>query len=359
MSEKDTNIVTADDLSFLTSIGASTNEEEVKSELEEDEVIQPKAEEIIEPQVQYSNDIIKDSIGLLIENNSWEDVSLKYEGEEYENISDLLNKVTVNENLFESLVKLQKDLKDTKLKTDYISLKDRDEVKVKLAKAILEGVEYEDLIRDQTELIDPVSNLDFSDEKVLEEFVRYGLHGLEGIPQKYLNAEIQELKNSYKLQEKAEEYRNLIKSNYEKEIETRTENLISERSRVETEKKENIKNLRKDLKDSNFSQTYIDKAVQLRYDIDESGEEHYITLIKNKMREDKNFQNDIIHQLLDKEDYISKLKAPIKQESTKKVLELINIVPKQKGSSPSKDSNSINLNEADVNFMNMITKEQK
>ena len=122
MSEKDTNIVTADDLSFLTSIGASTNEEEVKSELEEDEVIQPKAEEIIEPQVQYSNDIIKDSIGLLIENNSWEDVSLKYEGEEYENISDLLNKVTVNENLFESLVKLQKDLKDTKLKTDYISL---------------------------------------------------------------------------------------------------------------------------------------------------------------------------------------------------------------------------------------------
>lgn len=358
MSEKDTNIVSAEDLSFFNQLGINPQETPVEKSVEDETPIEegnpPITEEVVEVKIQ--NDIIKDSINLLIENNSWEDVSLKYEDEEYENISDLLDKVDVNESLFESLVKLQKELKDTKLKNEYISLKDRDEVKVKLAKAILEGADYEDLIKDKQELIDPVSNLDLNDEKVLEEFVRYGLHGLEGIPEKYLNAEIEELKNSFKLQEKAEEYRNLIKSNYEKVIEERTTSIIEQRKQLETEKKENIKNLRKELKDNNFSQTYIDKAVQLRYDIDESGEEHYLTLIKDKMKNDKDFQNDIIHQLLDKEDYLAKLKAPIKQESTKKVLELINLVPKQKGGSPSKNSSSINMTEADVNFMELISK---
>lgn len=363
-NQKDTNIVSADDLSFLKNIGMgvptpTSNEttevviEETITEVEEPNIVEA-------PPVTTTNNNLKDSINLLISSDTWEDTPLKYEDNEYENISDLISKVEVNDTLFESLTQLQKELKENQIKTDYLSLKDKDETKVKLAKAILEGIDYKDLLEHQENFIDPISNLDLSDESVLEEFVIQGLGFYDGIPQKYINAEINELKNNYKLVEKAEEYKKLIKKNYEDEIQTRTEDVINERARLETERKENIKTLRKDLKDNNFSQTFIDKATQLRYDINDNGEEHYISLIKNKIKEDKDFQQNLMHMLLDEKDFVSKIKAPIKQETTKKVLELINVVPKNNGKSPNNtSSNPLNLSEADANFLDIINNSKK
>lgn len=349
---EDTNIMTTDAFAEMVLGTQPTTTVEPTEETQEPTV------ETIATQTDIplaSSTPIVESIQILIDNELWEDTPLKYNEKEYETIADLLKDNPVDEDLFQSMVALQKDIKNNKIKENYISVKDKDDTKVKLASAILEGIEYSDLVQYQSAIIDPMESMDFStaNETDVEDFVRAYLIDNSNIPDKYIEAEIADFKKEYKLVEKAEEFRATLRNSYQEEIQNRTTALLEHKKQTESDRREGIKNLRKDMKDSNFSSTFIDKAVQLRYDTDDSGNSHYITLINNKIKEDKEFEKNLLHMLLDPTDFESKIKAPVKQESVKKILELANVVPKAKGGSLNTQPPT-NLNEADSKFLSMF-----
>lgn len=305
---------------------------------------------------------VRDTIRSLVENDIWEDVALKIGDKEYENIEELLKSEKPSQELFDSLSQAQKQLRDTKLKENYISIKDKDSTKVKLINAILSDTDYQDLLQYNKDVVQPVQRLDFSnqaDPKVREYtigFVKQCLVDIEGIPTKYLDSEIKDLEADFRLIEKAESFQEQVIQNYQNEIDRRTEEVETLKKKKQEETKLKITDLRKVYKEEGFNDTFISKAIDLGFKEDENGNNHYINLIKERFNESPIFQSKLLHFLLDEKDFISKIKAPSKKETERTTLEIIQILPKEsKGSKASKKpSNSIS--EADEEFLDAISK---
>ena len=126
-NQEDTNIVSGDDLSFLQSIGIAPpstqtiEEEVVESEnVKTDETTQEETQTVSKtPDVNLENTFreeltpntdYKKSIDVLLKNNVWEDTSIKYGDEEYESISELLNKIEVIQNTTNMKIKVIKEI---------------------------------------------------------------------------------------------------------------------------------------------------------------------------------------------------------------------------------------------------------
>ena len=326
-------------------------------EKQEEEVVEEKpTEEEIEVQEQKTLKRfgVKETINTLIESDVWSDIAVKIGDKEYDSIESLLQHEKPTKELFESLAEVQKTLREEKINEDYISIKGRDETRVKLINAILTGVEYEDLLKYNTEIIEPVKTFDFANQdiKATEIFVRQCLKDIENIPEKYIEAEIQELIKDFKLIEKAEEFQAQVIQDYNAEIELRLQTQYTIKANEEAERSNNIKDFKKVLKEKDFSDSFIHKAVQLRYSTENDGKPHYEKLLEEKLK-DKDFASQFIHFLLDKEDFLKKEKAPIKEETAKKMMELVNVIPKQKGEKTSKEAPQ-NLTTADEEFLDIL-----
>ena len=299
---------------------------------------------------------VRDTIRSLVENEIWEDVSLKIGDKEYENIEDLLKSEKPTQELFDSLSQAQKQLRDKKLNEEYISIKDKDSTKVKLINAILSDTDYEDLLQYNKEVVQPVTKLDFSnqsDEKVRAYtlgFVRQCLIDIEGIPEKYIDAEIAELESDFRLVEKAEEFQEKVIKNYQDEIDRRTFEKAEIKKQKEELKKVKMKDLKQEFKSQGFNDTFINKALQLGFTEDSDGESHYLKLVKEKLENPK-FKAKLLHFLLDENDFINKVKTPVKKEEVKKTLEIIQILPKEKGGKTTQRNHSNSISEADEEFL--------
>ena len=381
--EEKSNIISEEE--FLTSLGlgdsnpvtASPKQEEViiinRDPLEElvnptvepDPIVEKQEEEVVEEkpteeeiEVQEQKTLkrfgVKETINTLIESDVWSDIAVKIGDKEYDSIESLLQHEKPTKELFESLAEVQKTLREEKINEDYISIKGRDETRVKLINAILTGVEYEDLLKYNTEIIEPVKTFDFANQdiKATEIFVRQCLKDIENIPEKYIEAEIQELIKDFKLIEKAEEFQAQVIQDYNAEIELRLQTQYTIKANEEAERSSNIKDFKKVLKEKDFSDSFIHKAVQLRYSTENDGKPHYEKLLEEKLK-DKDFASQFIHFLLDKEDFLKKEKAPIKEETAKKMMELVNVIPKEKGGKTSKEAPQ-NLTTADEEFLDIL-----
>lgn len=300
----------------------STNETEVSNNADTPPV-ETETEDVVAPK-RFS---IKDSINKLIETETWVDMPLRYDGKEYDSIDDLLAKEKINNELFEALSSAQKSYKQEQINTEYLSIKDQDETKVKLAKAIMTGADYTDLLGYNKDVLEPIVAIDFANiennEAVSEAFVRQCLVELDNIPAKYIDIEIDGLKKDFKLIEKAEEYQNILVANFNKEVEDRHQAELDRVANEIAETKENIKELRAVLKGDNLTEPFIQKIVKLRYTKDNDGEYHYEKLIKDKIK-DKSFEARLMHFLLDDEDLIKKEKSKVKIEAAVKYMEIVN-----------------------------------
>lgn len=299
---------------------------------------------------------VRDTVETLIENSQWVDVAVKYDGKEYESISALLEKETPSKELFESLAQLQSDIRNKKIGEDYVSIKDKDETKVKLINAILEGVDYEDLLQYNKAVVEPVKKLDFANQdiQITKNFVRQCLLDLEGIPEKYINIELEELEKNFKLIDKATELQEQVIKNYNDEIELRTKTEASLKARKEEERNEQIKSFKKTLKTKEFSDNFIKQIVDLRFKIDTDGKTHHEKFLNDKLK-DEEFASKYYHFLLDTDDFLNKEKSKVKAETQTKFMELTKIIPKDQGSKQSKER-AVSLSEADENFLSEIKK---
>lgn len=352
-TQEEVIIIERDPLEEL--VNPTIEEPIVKEEQEEEIEEQPTEEEIeVQEQKTLKRFGVKETINSLIESDIWSDIAVKIGDKEYDSIESLLQSERPTKELFESLSEVQKTLREEKIKEEYISIKGKDETRVKLINAILTGVEYEDLLKYNTEIIEPVKTFDFANQDIraTEIFVRQCLKDIENIPEKYIDAEIQELTKDFKLIEKAEEFQAQVIQDYNDEIELRTQTQKTIKAQEEAERSTNIKDFKKVLKEKDFSDSFIHKAVQLRYSIENDGKHHYEKLLEEKLK-DKDFASQFIHFLLDKEDFLKKEKAPIKEETAKKMMELVNVIPKEKGGKTTKEVPQ-NLSTADEEFLDIL-----
>ena len=375
--EEKSNIISEDE--FLKSLGipventeTSKQPEEVKTKEEpseedikknqdpektiEEDVKKPSEEDIkVEEEKSLKRFGVKDTINSLIENDIWSDIAIKFGDKEYESIEELLANEKPTRELFDSLSQVQKTLREEKLKEEYVSIKGKDETKVKLINAILSDVDYEDLLQYNKQVVEPVKKLDFANQdiKITENFVRQCLKDIDNIPDKYINAEIEELKKDFKLIEKAEEFQEEVIKKFNDELDLRKKAEEAIKAKEEEERSNNIKSFKKVLKDKEFSDSFIQKAAQLRYSKESDGKYHYEKLLEDKLK-DSEFASKFVHFLLDEQDFLNREKSKVKAETTKKMMELVHIIPKEKGSKTT--TNPQNLSTADEEFLNEINK---
>lgn len=300
---------------------------------------------------------VKDTISTLIENDIWVDMPIKYGDKQYENIEELVEKEKPSKELFELLSQAQKQYRETQLNESYIKIEDKNSTKAKLVQAILNDVDYTDLLKYNNEVVEPLQAIDFATiengDQIAEAFVRQCLIDIDNYHPESVDAVVEKLKRDFRIIEKAEQYQHLTIERFNEEIENRK--LEREESiRQENEiRKQEMKALREELKAQALSDNFTSKILKLRYTQDPStGNFHYQELIKDKLK-DKSFEARLMHFLIDEKDFIEKEKSKVKTETSKKYLELMNITPSNKGGTATK-KNAGNLQTDDEDFLREI-----
>lgn len=287
---------------------------------------------------------VKDTVASLIDNDTWVDMAIKYGEKEYDNITDLLEKEKPSKELFDMLSLAQKNYREDEIKQQYVKVGDKDSTKAKLVNAILHDIDYTGLLEYNSEVIEPLQRIDFSKiqdgDKIAEEFVKQCLVDIDNYHPESIEAVIKKLKEDFRLMDKAEEYQKITIEGFNREIEKRETEKFEKIRREETEIKEQFKTLKQEFKEKGMDDKFSNQLLKLRYTKDDNGIFHYEHLIKDKIK-DKTFEAKFLHFLMDEEDFINTAKSKVKNETSKKYLELVNVIPKEKGAKQTKNPNNL------------------
>lgn len=316
-----------------------------EAKIEEEEEIDKDTEEKIEEDI-IPEDVskkrfgVRDTISSLIDNNEWVDMPIKYNDKEYENISDLLEKEKASKELFDLLSLAQKKYREDQIKENYIKVKGKDDSKLKLVNAILDDVDYTDLLEYNKDVIQPLKKIDFQNiqngDKIAEAFVKQCMIEIDNYHPSSIDSAVESLKKDFKLMDKAEEYQKITIDNFNSEVEKRKEEKTQRETLEKEVLRENIKDLKTFFKDNKIDDKFSNDMVKLRYAKDDNGNYHYENLLKDKLK-DKDFTSKFLHFLIDDEDFVKKATTKVKTETSKKFLELVNITPKDKGAKSTQD----------------------
>lgn len=375
MTEEETNIISDDD--FLKEIfnEIKTEEkpkeepksdiekilsgEEINTEVESDEEKTKDLEEqeLTEEEIQkeeknsFKRFGVKDTISSLIESGVWADMPIKFGEKEYDNIEDLVEKEKPSKELFELLSEAQKKFRDNQIDENYVKIGDKTSTKAKLVNAILNDVDYVDLLEYNKEVVEPLQRIDFANikngDKIAEAFVRQCLTDIDNYHPDSIDAVIDGMNKNFQILEKAEEYQKVTIENFNKEIEKREFEKLEFDKRSKEQEKESMKSLREELKNQNISDSLSTKILKLRYTKDQDSKRyHYEDLIKDKIK-DKAYEARLMYFLLDDEDFIKKEKSKVKLETSKKFMELVKSAPKSASGKATKDTTNLQTEDED------------
>jgi len=299
-----------------------TNEEVKKSDLEE---------------VTNKRFGVKDTILTLIETGEWEDTGVRFDDKEYDSIEELLSKEKPTKELFQMLSEAQRDLRNDKLSESYIPVGERNSVKAKLIEAIANDVPYEDLLQQHQEVIQPLQRLQFSKEpngeQMAADFVAKCLIEIDGYHPASVGAAVEEMRKNFTLFGAAERYQDLTMQMYQQEIDRRIaeqQQFYADQEALYYKELDSFQGVANEigLTDA-FSKTLSD----LRFMQDPNTHMyHYQQMIDERLAEDPQFAVDLMHFLVDQEDFINRKRSNVQIESTKRVLELVGLSKKTKGS---------------------------
>lgn len=377
MKIDDTNIISDDD--FLKEIFNQTKEESKEDERELSEVEKilqsevtsndvPKDQndnektedensnqlseaEILKEEKKSSRFGVKDTVSTLIENGIWVDMPIKYGDKEYDNIEDLIEKEKPSKELFELLSLAQKKYRDDQLNDSYIKIGDKSTTKAKLVNAILNDTDYNDLLKYNQDVVEPLQKINFSTiergDEIAEAFVRQCLVDIDNYHPSSINAVIEDLKRNFQIIDKAEEYQKITIDNFNHEIERRNNEKAELVRKSKEQEKEQMKSLRDELKNQNLNDSISSKILKLRFTKDpQSNRYHYQDLIEDKIK-DKAFEARLMYFLLDDKDFIEKEKSKVKMETSKTFMELVHATPKSSSSTATKKSGNLQTDDED------------
>lgn len=329
-------------------------DEPVKEEspVEKETSVQEELVKVEEPKISRFG--VKDTVLTLIESGEWYDMPIKYGEKEYENIEELIEKEKPSKELFQLLSQAQKTYKESLIEESYVKVGDKTSTKAKLISAILNDVDYSDLLEHNRDVIEPLKKVDFNtiqdNERIAEGFVRQCLVEVDNYHPDSLDAVITKLKAEHRLIEQATAYQEEYVDRFNREVEKRQIEKNTIKQQEEQALKEDMKNLRATLKTLDFNDKFSGEILKLRYNKDEAGKYRYESLVKDKMSKDKEFEARLMHFILDEQDFIEKAKSKVKAQEQKKVLELLNLTPKSKTSIETKQKSG-NLQTEDEDFL--------
>ena len=282
---------------------------------------------------------------------------IKFGEKEYENIEDLVEKEKPSKELFELLSQAQKKFRDNQIDESYIKVGDKTSTKAKLINAILNDVDYTDLLEYNKEVVEPLQRVDFASikngDKIAEAFVRQCLVDIDNYHPDSIDAVIHAMNKNLQIIEKAEEYQKITIDNFNNEIERRKIEKDQSIQRYKDEEKVSMKASRDELKNQNINDSLSSKILKLRFTKDpETNRYHYQDLIEDKIK-DKAYEAKLMYFLLDEVDFIEKEKSKVKIETSKNFMELVQSAPKSQGAKASKNGAG-NLQTEDEDFFRAI-----
>lgn len=291
-------------------------------------------------------------VSSLVASGEWEDVSLKVGDKEYNSVEELLQDKQIDLDLFDELLESQKIIKKEKIDSSYLKLDEPNSVKANLAKAILQGQDYSDLIREKESTIDPISNLDFSfipndiaDRQRAENDAanllfwhhenNLGYNLQDEFVRKALYDKIDSLKNNFELLDTAEAVKQAVITQYNTELQTRFVAEDTFRQHQQQERKQEIKKYKDNLKAKGYTDNFIKDVTSLRYEEDKTtSSPQYLSVIKAKVEADPEFATEILHFILDKEGYLGAQKLPEKLNTQRRMIEISGKAKKTSSNQP-------------------------
>ena len=291
-------------------------------------------------------------VSSLVASGEWEDVSLKVGDKEYNSVEELLQDKQIDIDLFDELLESQKIIKKEKIDSSYLKLDDPNSIKSNLAKAILQGQDYSDLIREKESTIDPISNLDFSfipndvaDRQRAENDAanllfwhhenNLGYNLQDEFVRKALHDKIDSLKNNFELLDAAETVKQAVITQYNTELQTRFVAEDTFRQHQQQERKQEIKKYKDNLKAKGYTDNFIKDVTSLRYEEDKTtSSPQYLSVIKAKVEADPEFATEILHFILDKEGYLGAQKLPEKLNTQRRMIEISGKAKKTSSNQP-------------------------
>lgn len=257
-----TEMVNIHDL--LKAEGIRTDEEEKKEEIKPEDILEkvtqdlPKVEEVIPPKVEEKektpapkkevtkSDYTKKLLDV-IELGFIEDAQITWgEGEEAKDV--FLSELTdLDKDSFDAIIAKYKEAKDNELKDNYISkegLDDRTKKYIELKKA---GGDISQLIEQEVQYINPLSQFDLENEAHQEALVRQILQG-QGYKPRYIDQEIEEMKKDLTLDSEAQKIAKQLNKNFDDFIDAKKQEQLAKIEEDKIQQKEFRKNISQELK---------------------------------------------------------------------------------------------------------------
>lgn len=323
------------DMDYLTNLfGSSGGEEEPAEEAEVQEEIEEEVNQEEEEEDRTFTTLdeettvpIRDIITRLVDNNIWDDVAIKFGDNEYSNLEELLENENPTKEMFEELLQYQKTLKEETLNNKYLKVENPDDIRTKIAEAVLRGEEYEEIV-EENNIIEEIRNLDFTQKQNAKNFIayyyqQYGNYDVKGDPdaREFVINKIDRLDREGDLIDEADKYRANVINAFEQEVQQK----LAEQREMQQRKQQTLRQQQKEFRDRfkerEFSDSFIKKARDLRFG-KEQGQEAYVKMLREKLESDPSFEVDFMHFMLDPEDFIEKSKKDVKFKTQRRMIEI-------------------------------------
>lgn len=307
-------------------------EVEVEEDLKEEVVIEENQEEEEEVEEPVELSTLAELSLSLLKNGEWVDFTIEYEGNSYDSLEDFVKKVDVDAELFQTLLQQQTTHKLSEVETNSVRIDNLDETRANIVKAIALGVDAESLLNINDQLIEPMMKLDLTNPQdaiqiVSTELERQGLKG------KRAEAVIKQMIEDGELTYEAEK----LREQYITEFNSIMAEKQEEAKRLEFEKveaeKQAKKEFKKELKEKEYTDTFVKKASDLLYGKTD-GVDNWVLQAQVMMQENSDYKADLVHFLLNPEDFLNKKTANIRRDEKIKTLINLDVV---KSSKKSKD----------------------
>jgi len=292
------------------------NVEDTNTQVEETE----ENEEEEDFSTENLSDLAKLSLSLL-KSGEWADFTIEYEGKNYDSLDDFIKKVDVDAEIFQTLLQQQTTHKISEVESNSVRIDNLDETRANIVKAIALGVDAQSLLNINDELIEPMMRLDLSNPNDAIQVVALELQN-QGYDNEYIEFKVNKLMKEGDLTYEAERLREKYITEFNSAMAEKQEEVKRlEQEKIEAEKQAK-REFRKELKAKEYTDTFVKKASDLLYSKTD-GVDNWVLQAQVMMQENPDFKADLVHFLLNPEDFLNKKTANIRREE--KIKTMINL----------------------------------
>lgn len=312
----------------------SVDEEEKVEETKEEEIVATKEEEIEKVDLSLTEETNYDTlIKELVDLGEWDSdfVITDDEGNDIL-ITDLKGTDKEKFNLIKDEIK---SLKDKEFKTKYVSVDGLTETQKSLINIIKSGnlEKAEELFKNPTQLQEPFQGYDYSNDTHNINVLAYH-YKQQGFSDKKIQSLIKVAQEDLTLDTEAQ----AVVEQYREGYKNHLSSIEKEAEEAKKQEEESRKVYRKDLttqyKDEGFPEPLVKKLVDATTKPDQDGELPVDKVYEQLMKDPKEAK-EVALFLLNRQEYLNRVKAPVKKEADVNFLKKLNIARK---TAPSKNS---------------------